>query len=82
MRSIITAPIILISALAISSAAADPYRWCAEGQNGCGTTSYYFKTLEQCRAAAAGHGGTCTLNPFYTGPEAADARLSKKKKQV
>ena len=80
MRTIIAAALILTSVLAISSAQADPYRWCAEGQNGCGTTSCYFKTLEQCRAAAAGHGGNCTLNPFYTGGGEAGARVAKKKR--
>jgi hypothetical protein len=45
-----------------------------------GTTSCYFKTLEQCRAAAAGNGGHCSLNPFYTGPDEAGARGTKKKR--
>jgi len=79
MRTTIAATI-LIFGLAAGAAHADPYRWCAEGTNGCGTTSCYFKTLEQCRAAAAGNGGHCSLNPFYTGPDEAGPRVTKKKR--
>jgi len=79
MRTVITATILMFG-LATGAAHADPYRWCAEGSNGCGTTSCYFKTLEQCRAAAAGNGGHCSLNPFYTGPDEAGARVTKKKR--
>jgi uncharacterized protein DUF3551 len=79
MRTTIAATILILG-LATGIAHADPYRWCAEGSNGCGTTSCYFKTLEQCRAAAAGNGGQCTLNPFYTGSDDAGPRVAKKKR--
>jgi hypothetical protein len=79
MRTIITS-ILLIIGLGVEAASADPYRWCAEGVNGCGTSSCYFRTLEQCRAAAAGHGGNCSLNPFYTASDEGAPRPSKKKK--
>jgi hypothetical protein len=80
MRTVIAAVALLIAGLGGGGAKADPYRWCAEGVNGCGTTSCYFKTLEQCRTAAAGHGGHCSLNPFYTGSDEAAPRSSKKKR--
>jgi hypothetical protein len=79
MRMTVAAALLLVS-LGAGSAAADPYRWCAEGVNGCGTTSCYFKTLEQCRAAAAGNSGMCTLNPFYTGADEAAPRVAKKRR--
>ena len=63
-----------------AAAHADPYRWCADGVNGCGSTSCTFVTLEQCRAATAGNNSShCTPNPYYTGPGEAAPRLSKKK---
>jgi hypothetical protein len=53
-------------------AAADPYRWCAEyGDDLGGSTSCYFVTLEQCRAAISGNGGFCRQNFYYSGPDAA-----------
>jgi hypothetical protein len=39
------------------------YPWCAEysrGGRNCG-----FTTLEQCRAALSGNGGSCQTNTFY-----------------
>lgn len=50
-------------------AKADPYRWCAEyaGGSAGGGRNCYFVTLEQCRWAVSGVGGTCTPNPFYDG---------------
>ncbi|MET0671378.1 MAG: DUF3551 domain-containing protein [Xanthobacteraceae bacterium] len=49
-------------------AQADPYRWCAEyGGRGGGGRNCYFLTINQCRAAVSGVGGTCTPNPFFTG---------------
>ena len=51
-------------------AAADPYRWCAEYSGGSGAgggRNCYFVTLEQCRWAVSGVGGTCTPNSFYDG---------------
>lgn len=60
-------------------AAADPYRWCAiySGRGG-GATNCGFVTLEQCRATVSGIGGFCTINQFYTGPEAQPARRARK----
>jgi hypothetical protein len=51
-------------------ARADPYRWCADysGNGLGGSRNCYFLTLQQCRATVSGVGGTCTPNPFYTGP--------------
>jgi hypothetical protein len=50
-------------------AKADPYRWCAEyaGGSAGGGRNCYFVTLEQCRWAVSGVGGTYTPNPFYDG---------------
>jgi hypothetical protein len=55
--------------------AADPYRWCAEySGDSHGGRNCYFLTLEQCRAAVSGVGGTCTPNPFYDGIPADNSR--------
>jgi Protein of unknown function (DUF3551) len=43
------------------------------GGRNCG-----FMTLEQCRAALAGAGGTCEPNPFYRGPEPAPSRRPRR----
>jgi len=60
-----------------SSAAADPYKWCAAygtpGGTNCG-----FLTIEQCRATLSGNGVFCEPNQFYTGPE--NPRVSRKRK--
>jgi len=51
-------------------ARADPYKWCAVyagGGMGGGSTSCYFWTIEQCRAAVSGVGGFCAENGFYDG---------------
>ena len=84
MRPII-APAMLATAILIAAAsgpaAADPYRWCAQDVGGSGASNCYFITLEQCQAAASGAGMGCTPNNFYTGPDGAAPRVSKKKKQ-
>jgi Protein of unknown function (DUF3551) len=51
-----------------STAAADPYRWCAiySGNSG-GATNCGFVTLEQCQATVSGIGGFCNVNLFYDG---------------
>lgn len=64
--------LVVIALLAVhamtDSAAADPYRWCAEyGVGGDAGTNCYFMTLQQCQAAASGVGGICRPNPFYDG---------------
>ena len=43
------------------------------GGRNCG-----FMTLEQCRAALAGAGGTCEPNPFYKGPESVSPRRHRR----
>jgi hypothetical protein len=40
------------------------YQWCAY-HGGRGVANCYFSTWEQCREAASGNGGYCTVNPFY-----------------
>ena len=58
----------LAAGLPGGEAKADPYRWCADYSGSIGGRNCYFITLEQCRATVSGAGGTCTPNPFYTGP--------------
>jgi hypothetical protein len=63
--------------LAPSAGHADQYKWCAIYGGGlaapknCG-----FVTLAQCRATVSGVGGYCEPNPFYTGPERKQRRIS------
>ena len=84
MRILIAALLVLGAGFAGggAAAAADPYRWCAQygGDDGAGVNCY-FMTLEQCRWAISGNGGSCTPNPFYTGPsdERPAARRGKKR---
>ena len=60
--------ILLALAVGSTSAAADPYRWCAVfGSQHSGGTSCYSVTLEQCMATVSGVGGFCTPNNFYDG---------------
>ncbi|MET0671377.1 MAG: DUF3551 domain-containing protein [Xanthobacteraceae bacterium] len=61
--------LILAAGATGGEAKADPYRWCAEyGGGGLGGgRNWYFITLEQCRAAVSGVGGSCNINPFYDG---------------
>jgi hypothetical protein len=74
MRRIIATIAIVVAGSAIdgarNSAAADPYRWCAQDIGDSGATNCYFLTLEQCRAAVSGAGLFCSPNTFYTGPDA------------
>jgi hypothetical protein len=37
-----------------------------------------FRTMEQCRASAAGRGLTCDLNPYYAGATASAGRRDKR----
>jgi hypothetical protein len=68
MRVISAALFIFFGGL-VSSAHADPYRWCADygGRGGGGGTSCYFRTFDQCLASISGRGGFCRPNPFYDG---------------
>lgn len=61
--------LILAAATPGGEAKADPYRWCAEyaGGSAGGGRNCWFMTIEQCRAAVSGVGGTCNINPFYDG---------------
>jgi Protein of unknown function (DUF3551) len=43
--------------LAVGTASADPYKWCAVESGG--GTNCGFVTIEQCRATISGMGGTC-----------------------
>jgi hypothetical protein len=70
--TMVLATFLLMAALAPSAARAyekpyDPYPWCAEywGRSGGGGTNCGFLTLEQCRAAVSGVGGSCEPNQFY-----------------
>ena len=68
--SIATFAFIFAAGFSGGEAVADPYRWCAEyggGAAGGGGRNCYFVTLEQCRWAISGNGGTCTPNPFFNG---------------
>jgi hypothetical protein len=69
MRWVTTALAILMIGSAADTIQADPYKWCAEYSGGDmgGSSSCYFWTIEQCRAAVSGVGGFCRENPFYNG---------------
>jgi hypothetical protein len=60
---------IVAAALMAQPAQADPYKWCADYGSGGedGGTNCYFMTLEQCRWAISGNGGSCRPNNFYDG---------------
>jgi Protein of unknown function (DUF3551) len=66
MRMIIAATAILLACSVVR--AEDPYRWCAQQRTGA--SNCYYITHKQCREAISGVGGSCTRNPFYTGPDA------------
>jgi hypothetical protein len=69
----------LIAGSAIDTARADPYRWCAVygGSDDSGTNCYML-TLQQCREAIAGIGGSCEPNQFYDGrPEPSSGQGSR-----
>jgi hypothetical protein len=74
MRRTVLALGLLLYALAVSPAQADPYRWCALGIGDSGASNCYFVTLEQCQAAVSGAGHFCQPNTFYTGPERSPER--------
>jgi hypothetical protein len=68
MRIALATLLLLAAGAAIDTAKADPYRWCAHySGNGGNGSNCYFMTLEQCRWAVSGVGGSCGLNPFYDG---------------
>jgi hypothetical protein len=55
---------------AATPAAAVEYPWCADYTLPGGASNCGFVTLEQCRAAVFGIGGSCRRNLFYVGPVA------------
>ena len=67
--SFATFALILAAGATGGEAKADPYRWCAEYSGGGqgGGRNCYFLTIEQCRWAVSGVGGSCNINPFYDG---------------
>jgi hypothetical protein len=70
MRFVLAMLTILSAAFWSGGVKADPYPWCAEYTGGGlgGSSNCYFMTLDQCKATVAGVGGSCSQNPFYTGP--------------
>ena len=70
MRLALAALLALVAGTAAAPAQADPYRFCAHySGNGGNGSNCYFLTLEQCRWAVSGVGGSCGINPFYTGAD-------------
>lgn len=67
MRILFAAAALLLAASASDRAAAAEYPWCAYYGPGHGGINCGFSTLEQCRAAISGNGGTCQPNPSYAG---------------
>jgi hypothetical protein len=65
--------------LIVGPAAADPYKWCAQYQNGSNNCG--FTTIEQCRASVSGVGGSCAPNSFYTGSDKTSAPRSQQQAQ-
>ena len=66
MRVVLATLTMLAAGIAVDTAQADPYRWCAE-YSGRGGTNCYFMTLQQCQWQISGRGGFCRPNPFYDG---------------
>ena len=81
MRMAFIALLLLAAGSTFEPAQADPYRWCAHySGNGGNGSNCYFMTLEQCRWAISGVGGSCAPNPFYDGrPIDAPAARSKRR---
>jgi hypothetical protein len=65
---------------AVSPAAADAYKWCAQYSGGTsgGGINCGFVTIEQCRATVSGIGGFCVPNQFYTGPDVTPVNRTRK----
>jgi hypothetical protein len=64
MRLAFAALALLAVSATFDGARADPYRWCAHySGNGGNGSNCYFVSLEQCRWAVSGVGGSCGLNP-------------------
>jgi len=80
-RKALAAAVLLCAfALANSPAQADPYRWCAAyGGDAGGSSNCGFITIEQCRATVSGIGGFCEPNQFYTGPDEATSKKTKRR---
>ena len=84
MRTVLAAFALLAAGSLFDPAKADPYAWCAEyGGGRGGGRNCYFITLEQCRWAISGNGGTCAINPFYDGiPVDGQPRLRRAKRRT
>jgi hypothetical protein len=70
----------VVAALTPTAGQTDPYKWCAvyAGRGGGNGSNCGFVTLEQCRAAISGVGGSCEPNQFYTGPGEQRAKRARK----
>jgi hypothetical protein len=69
----------LAAAFIAGSAAAEPYKWCAEFSGAMGGANCGFVTEQQCLATIAGTGGFCRPNGFYTGDSDKLARPARKR---
>lgn len=64
---LVLAMTVLAGSAAIGSRAqAQEYPWCARYADDNGGTNCGFSSLEQCKAAVSGNGGSCDANPFYS----------------
>jgi hypothetical protein len=77
MRLMLAVVAVVVVGSGASSAADDPYRWCASYRDGA--TNCYFVTHKQCREAVSGVGGFCRPNPYYNGPDA-PSRITTRKR--
>jgi hypothetical protein len=77
VRIAATAIVFAVAGASVTTAKADPYRWCATGISQSGSSNCYFVTLQQCQASASGTGAFCTPNTFYTGPDSPGGSRSR-----
>ncbi len=70
MRMILAASVLLIATSAMTPASAVDYPWCANYGDSNGGINCGFVSLEQCRAAISGNGGSCMENGFATAVQA------------
>ena len=69
MRHLIVVSSFAIGLLAVglsASPAAAQGRYCMQGPKHAHPGTCHFATLQQCRAALSGRGGTCVTNPRYS----------------
>jgi hypothetical protein len=65
--SVLVTSVIGGAVLAMPSAHAQEYPWCAVYGNGHGGRNCGFVDYQQCRGALSGNGGYCEQNPFFKG---------------